>query len=120
MDKETAINNINTILDSMGIKVSLPVLTLYVDKAERYILNYTHRQAFPEELYYTLIDLVVYDCDRRNSNTKTGGITSLSEGGRTVSFVAGATRLNEFVQLNNDIRVILNKFKLVYKEENDN
>ena len=119
MDKETIINNINIILAEMQIKVSEPVLNLYVDKVIRYILNYTNRTKLPNELCYTVIDMVVNTCESQATKVNNGGVASLSEGGRSVSFVTSVSRLPEIVQFDKDVTRILNKFKLVYKEEAD-
>lgn len=117
MDKETIIENINLILAEMQIKVSEPVLNLYVDKVIQEILIYTNRTKLPKELCYTVIDMVVNDCEKAATSANNGGVASLSEGGRSVSFVTSVSRLPEIVQFDKNVTKILNKFKLVYKEE---
>ena len=116
MDKDTIIENILTLLEVKSIKVSEPILNLYVDKVIQYILNYCNRTELPQELSYVVIDMVVNECEKAQSSSNSDGISSLSEGGRSVSFVTEVNKLPIYVDFDNKQKSILNKFRLLYRD----
>lgn len=115
MDKDTIIENILILLKAQNIIVSDPVLNLYVDKVIQYILNYCNLKELLDELCYTVIDIVVNECSKAQSNSNSDGVASLSEGGRSVSFVTEVSKLPMYVEFDNKQKSILNKFKRFYK-----
>ena len=106
------IEKIKILLDEQNIKVSDAALDLYVDKTIQYILNYCNLYELPDELCYTVIDMVVNACFKAQSNSD--NIASIEEGGRTVSFI-NYQGLNVYQYNDEEYRTILNKFKVPYK-----
>lgn len=115
MDKDTIIENILILLKVQNITVSEPVLNLYVDKVIQYILNYCNLKELPDELCYTVIDIVVNECSKAQSSSNSDGLASLSEDGRSVSFVTEVSKLPMYIEFDNKQKSILNKFKRFYK-----
>lgn len=115
MEKTEIIEKAKILLKEQNINISDVALELYVDKTIQYILNYCNLYELPDELCYTVIDMVVNACFKAQSNSENGGVSSLSEGGRSVSFLTSANRLAEFQDFDNETKKILNKFKVFYK-----
>lgn len=112
MEKSEMIKKIKILLDEQNIKVSDAALDLYVDKTIQYILNYCNLYELPDELCYTVIDMVVNACFKAQSNSD--NIASIQEGGRTVSFI-NYQDLNVYKYNDEEYKTILNKFKVLYK-----
>lgn len=112
MEKSEMIEKIKILLDEQNIKVSDAALDLYVDKTIQYILNYCNLYELPDELCYTVIDMVVNACFKAQSNSD--NIASIQEGGRTVSFI-NYQDLNVYKYNDEEYKAILNKFKVLYK-----
>ena len=115
MEKSEMIEKIKILLDEQNIKVSDAALDLYVDKTIQYILNYCNLYELPDELCYTVIDMIVNACFKAQSNSSTDGVSSISEGGRSVTFLTSSNLLAVNQDFDNNTRSILNKFKVVYK-----
>ena len=115
MEKTEIIEIAKILLKEQNINISDVALELYVDKTIQYILNYCNLYELPQELYYTVIDIIVNSCIKAQCNSSNGGVSSLSEGGRSVSFLTSANRIAEFQDFDNETKKILNKFKVFYK-----
>lgn len=98
------------VLNSMQIEINSDVLDLYIDRTIQSILNYCNLYSLPDELYYTVIDMVVNTCNKVVSGVS--GVSSISEGGRSVSFV---NKLDIIKDSDTTIIKELNKFKELYK-----
>lgn len=110
MEKAGIIEKAQTLLEVKGLKIPASALDIFYDECHQYVLNYCNLHELPEELDSTLIRLIVNQCIV-NGNVA-NSVNSISEGGRTVSF-ANSLDVAKFVD--NDIKTILNKFKVLYK-----
>ena len=64
---------------------------LYINKAVQSILNITNREIFPKELKYTVLDMIdefyTLSNNKAESSNSSNEIKSLSEEGKSVTFV---------------------------------
>lgn len=112
MEKTEIIEKAKILLKEQNINISDVALDLYIDKTIQYILNYCNLYELPQELYYTVIEMVVNACFKAQSNSD--NIASIQEGGRTVSFI-NYQDLNVYKYEDTQFKSILNKFKVFYK-----
>jgi hypothetical protein len=110
VEKAGIIEKAQTLLEVKGLKIPASALDIFYDECHQYILNYCNLHKLPEELESTLIRLIINQCII-NGNVA-NSVNSISEGGRTVSF-SNSLDIAKFVD--NDIKTILNKFKVLYK-----
>lgn len=111
-DKDDIKNYCQTLLPS-DIQISDSRLSLYIDIIYQRILNFCRRTDFPEELKLTASQMVV-DLIVENYTTQNGDqISSISEGGRTVSFNVNGIKVqaDEKISKLNEIR----EYRKLYK-----
>ncbi len=76
----------------LNSEISEPLLSLYCDAAESFVLKYCRLTELPEELYTITAEMAVYNAD----NADGGGVSSISEGNRSISYTSAATVLGAF------------------------
>lgn len=111
MEKAEIIQKVGMLLNNMDIKISAPTLDFFYDECVQYILNYCNLYELPIELENTLIKLMVNEC-YKNKASNANEVNSISEGGRSVSFI---NKIEISQNIDNDIKMVLNKFKVLYK-----
>lgn len=72
--------------------ISEPLLSLYCDEAENYVVKYCRLNTLPEELYTITAQLAVSLAE----SADTSGISSMSEGGRSISYTNSSELLRSF------------------------
>ncbi|MGL5514683.1 MAG: phage head-tail connector protein [Sporomusa sp.] len=91
------------------------LLSLYVEMVVQSILNYCNRIELPDELRLAAAQMVADMYSQNNtSEGKTGGVSSVSEAGRTVSF--NSSSIQTLIEYKLEERnVQLNGFRLPYR-----
>lgn len=110
MVKAEILQNVEMLLNDKGIKVSATALDFLYEDTVQYVLNYCNLYELPKELYYTVAKMIINECERQTSSQ--AEINSISEGGRSVSFVNKLEIKKEF---DKNTKEILNKYKVLYK-----
>lgn len=111
MQKSDILEKAKTILDEAKIKVSDFALDFYYEQVVEYILNYCNIYELPEELNNTVIKMILNECQRTVISNE-DGVSSISEGGRSVSFI---NKLDIIKDFDEKTKQVLNKFKVLYK-----
>lgn len=117
MQKSDILEKAKKLLSEVDIKVSDFALEFYYDDIEEQILAYCNLDNIYEN-YETLdklgnfiIKMIINECQKAVlSNDES--VSSISEGGRSVSFVNKLELVKEF---DGNAKKILNKFKVLYK-----
>lgn len=84
-DKDDIKNNCLILLPT-DMQISENRLNLYIDIVYQRILNYCRRSDFPEALILTASQMVVDLIVENQTTQEESRVSSISEGGRTVSF----------------------------------
>lgn len=111
MQKSGILEKAKTLLDEAKIKVSDFALDFYYEQVVEYILNYCNIYELPEELNNTVIKMILNECQRAVISNE-DGVSSISEGGRSVSFI---NKLDIIKDFDEKTKQVLNKFKVLYK-----
>ena len=111
MQKSDILEIAKTLLSEAKIKVSDFALEYYYEQSVDFVLNYCNLYEIPKELENTVIKIVLNEC-KKNVNADNENISSISEGGRSVSFV---NKIEIDKNFDENIKQILNKFKVLYK-----
>lgn len=92
------------------------ILTLYAEMVEQSILNYCNRVVAPPELRFVAAQMVADMYSQNNTaDGKTGGVSSVSEAGRTVSFNSSSIQAlidNKLAERKEQ----LSSYRLLYRE----
>lgn len=92
------------------------LLTLYVSMVVQTILNYCNRVELPDELHLVAAQMVADMYNQNNTaDGKTGGVSSVSEAGRTVSFNSSSVQSLIDYKLA-ERKEQLNNYRLLYRE----
>lgn len=111
MQKSDILEKAKTLLDEAKIKVSDFALDFYYEQVVGYILNYCNIYELPEELNNTVIKMILNECQRIVISNE-DSVSSISEGGRSVSFI---NKLDVIKDFDEKTKQVLNKFKVLYK-----
>ena len=97
-------------------------LTVMLDLAKEAVLDYCNLSELPSALNYTLCQIVADSYIESkakiggNNSKITGDISSISEDGRTVSFINNSsTALQNIINNKIENRTILNRYKKLYR-----
>lgn len=92
------------------------LLNLYVEMAVQSILNHCNRVALPDGLVLTAAQMVADMYNQNNTaDGRTGGVSSVSEAGRTVSFNSSSIQtLLEYAL--EERKQQLSSYRLLYRE----
>lgn len=93
------------------------LIKLLIDIVTQAILNYCNLNVFPPELEGTLVSIVaeLYNDVMNMPELGTLPVSSVSEGGRSVSFDVSKVQYGLMIDDKLAKRAILNKFKRLYK-----
>lgn len=92
------------------------LLNLYIEMTMQSILNYCNRVKLPDELRLVAAQMVADMYNQNNTaDGKTGGVSSVSEAGRTVSFNSSSVQSLIDYKLS-ERKEQLNSYRLLYRE----
>lgn len=99
-----------------GVPDTVPdeLLTLHIDIITRQILNHVNRTELPDGLIYVAAQMVVDIFNETTQDGKTGGVSSVSEAGRSVSFNSALVQLAVENKLE-ERKAQLDSFRLPYR-----
>ena len=111
------IHSATLLIDPANSDQNEELIKLLIDIVTQAILNYCNLTVFPPELEGTLISIVaeLYNDTMNIPQTGTLPVSSVSEGGRSVSFDVSKVQYGLTIDDKLAKHAILNKFKRLYK-----
>lgn len=111
------VHSVALLIDGKNAEQNEELIKLLIDIVTQAILNYCNLNVFPPELEGTLVAIVaeLYNDTMNIPQAGTLPVSSVSEGGRSVSFDVSKVQYGLTIDDKLAKRAILNKFKRLYK-----